>query len=282
VSAAAFGGSPEVLVMAGGEGRRLGALTSHTPKPMLPVAGRPLLQHILERLRDQGVEHVYLSVRHLSHVICEHFGNGRWLGIDIDYVVEDQPLGTAGAVGLLPAQTKPLLVVNGDLMTSVPVGALVAHHQAHGADLTVGHVEQRIPVPYGVVECRRLQVLRLQEKPDLVVTVIAGVYLLAPEVARSVPPDTPLNMPELITGLLSTGRVIGFALRGPWLDIGTPDTYAQAEPMLARTVAVLPAQRTVRAAVPVGVDASAGVVAGAVAGAVAGVVAGAAAGPGTR
>jgi NDP-sugar pyrophosphorylase family protein len=262
MSAAPFGGSPEVLVMAGGEGRRLGALTSRTPKPMLPVAGRPLLQHTLERLRDQGVAHVYLSVRHLSRVISGHFGDGRWLGIDIDYVVEDQPLGTAGAIGLLPAQTKPLLVVNGDLLTSVPVAELVAHHQAHGADLTVGHVEQRIPIPYGVIECGRPEVLRLREKPDVVVTVIAGVYLLAPEVARSVPPGTPLAMPELITGLLLTGRVIGFALRGPWLDIGTPDNYAQAEPMMARTVAVLPAQATAPAAVPVGVGAPVGVVAG--------------------
>ena len=129
---------PEVLVMAGGEGRRLGALTSHTPKPMLPVSGRPVLQHTLEQLRDQGVEHVFLSVRHLSHVISDYFGNGRWLGIDIDYVVEQHALGTAGAIGLLPAQSEPLLVINGDVVTTVPVAALAAHHREHRAAMTIG------------------------------------------------------------------------------------------------------------------------------------------------
>jgi len=104
---------PEVLVMAGGEGRRLGTLTSQVPKPMLPVGGRPVLQHTLEQLRDQGVTHAYLSVRHLSQVISRYFGNGRWLGIDLDYVVEPDALGTAGAIGMLPTLGKPLLVVNG-------------------------------------------------------------------------------------------------------------------------------------------------------------------------
>jgi len=234
------GGVPEVLVMAGGEGRRLGALTSRTPKPMLPVNGRPVLQHILEHLRDQGVEHVFLSVRHLSHVISDYFGDGRRLGMRIEYVVEEQALGTAGALGLLPPLSRPLLVVNGDVMTPLPLAALTAHHQQHRAAMTVGHVEHRVTVPYGVIECGRPDVLRLREKPEVVLTVIAGVYVLAPEVVAGIHLGDVLAMPDLIETVLGTRRVVGFALPGPWLDIGTPEAYARADQFAAFTAAVPP------------------------------------------
>ena len=233
--------APEVLVMAGGEGRRLGALTARTPKPMLPVNGRPVLQHILEHLRDQGVEHVFLSVRHLSHVISDHFGDGRRLGLRIEYVVEEQALGTAGALGLLPPLTRPLLVVNGDVLTPLPVAALTAHHHEHGAAMTVGHVEHRVTVPYGVIECGPPDVLALREKPEVVLTVIAGVYLLSPEVVAGVHLGDVVAMPDLIETVLATRRVVGFALPGPWLDIGTPEAYARADQSAAFPAAVLPA-----------------------------------------
>lgn len=223
----------EVLVMAGGEGRRLGALTARTPKPMLPVADRPALQHIVERLRDQGVSHVYLSVRHMSSVIMDYFGDGRWLGLDIDYLVEEQPLGTAGAIGLLPPLAGPLLVLNGDVLAEIPIAAMVRHHVLHRAAMTVAHVEERLDVPYGVLRCAGADVVRLQEKPALVLTVIAGVYLLSAEVAEGVRPESPLDMPRLIEMVLGTARVVGFPLPGHWLDIGTPDTYARADQVVA-------------------------------------------------
>jgi NDP-sugar pyrophosphorylase family protein len=245
MSSAPLGGlAPEVLVMAGGEGRRLGALTSAIPKPMLPVGGRPVLQHLLEQLRDQGVQHVHLSVHHLSQVISNYFGDGRWLGIDIDYVFERKALGTAGAIGQLPAQSKPLLVINGDIITPVPIAALVAHHHDHAASMTVGHVEARLPVPYGIIECGPPDVLRLHEKPDMVLTVIAGIYLLAPEVMETVRPGVSLSMPHLIESVLAKGRVVGFRLPGPWLDIGTPDAYARADQAAQGPAVVLPLQHT--------------------------------------
>jgi NDP-sugar pyrophosphorylase family protein len=225
---------PEVLVMAGGQGRRLGALTASTPKPMLPVAGRPVLQHILEQLRDQGVRHAFVSVHHLGHVISQYFGDGRWLGIDIDYVKEHVPLGTAGAMSLLPPLDKTLLVVNGDVVTPLPVARFVGHHQKHAAALSVGCVEQCVTVPYGVLELKPPDVVGLDEKPDIVVTVAAGVYLFSPEVVRTIGPrGARLSMPELISNVLRTGRVVGFPLPGPWVDIGTPATYACAEQVIA-------------------------------------------------
>ena len=231
-----LGQPPEVLIMAGGQGRRLGSLTSLTPKPMLPVGGRPALQHTLEHLRAQGVGHVFLSVRHLAHVISDYFGDGGWLDLDIDYVVENRPLGTAGAISLLPEQSKPLLVMNGDVLTPVPVADLAAHHHAHGAAMTVGYVKQRMPIPYGVIQCTGgLEVLGLREKPEIVLTVIAGVYVIAPEVVDGTALDVPLAMPDLIETVLGSGRVVGFPLPGPWLDIGTPETYARADQVAAFT-----------------------------------------------
>lgn len=238
---------PEVLIMAGGEGRRLGPLTTRIPKPMLPVGGRPVLQHALEQLREQGVGHVFLSVRHLSHVISDYFGDGRWLGLDIDYIVEQQALGSAGAIGLLPAQSKPLLVLNGDLVTTLPLGALCAHHRQHDAAMTIAYVEQTVSVAYGVIECVGPDVVQLQEKPDLVLTVIAGVYVIAPEITAGVHRGVPLDMPDLIGAVLGSARVVGFPLPGPWLDIGTPDTYSCADQVAASAAAMRPSPPTSRA-----------------------------------
>lgn len=136
-----------VLVMAGGLGTRLGELTSTTPKPMLPLDGRPILQYMLEHLRDQGVRHVFLAVRHLSHAVMDYFGDGRWLGVDVEYVMEDHPLDTAGAIGLVPVSSAPLLVVNGDLLAAIPCATLLGAHLGRRAAMTVCHVEHRMQIP---------------------------------------------------------------------------------------------------------------------------------------
>ena len=201
--------APGVLLMAGGEGQRLGPLTERTPKPMLPVAGRPVLQHLVEHLRDQGVERVHIAVRHLAHVVVDHFGDGRWLGVGIDYLVEREPLGTAGALGLLPAQDAPLLVVNGDLVAAVPVHDMLRHHQRHGAAITVGYVDRVVPVPYGVLELQRRKVTALHEKPDLPVRIVAGVYVVAPHVVASVAPGRRLDMPDLVARTVRDQPVVG-------------------------------------------------------------------------
>jgi dTDP-glucose pyrophosphorylase/CBS domain-containing protein len=216
------------VVMAGGLGTRLGHLTAETPKPMLPVGDRPLLELIVEQLRDAGIRHVNLTTHYRADVIAQHFGDGSEHGVEIEYVSEERPLGTAGALGLVEG-VGPLLVMNGDILTRVDFRAMHHFHEEHKADMTVAVRPYETRVPYGLVELDGSRIRGLAEKPLVRGFVNAGIYLLNPDVRSFVEPDEPLDMPQLIDRLLERGRaVVGFPLREYWLDIGRPADYEQA------------------------------------------------------
>jgi NDP-sugar pyrophosphorylase family protein len=220
--------APQAVIMAGGEGRRLGALTSVLPKPMLPIGDRPLLQAQIELLRDQGIRRIALSVRYRAKTIIDYFGDGHWLGVRLHYLAETESLGTAGALGLLPPWPEPLLVLNGDIVADIPVQPLLRHHADYRADITVCCAEYALPVPYGVVDGNYPLVSELREKPSLTVMVNAGVYVLSPSMHDFVRPARLLQMPELVDKALAEGCVASYRLPGPWIDIGTPEQYALA------------------------------------------------------
>jgi dTDP-glucose pyrophosphorylase/CBS domain-containing protein len=216
------------VVMAGGFGTRLGELTRDTPKPMLPVGDRPLLERIIEQLRDAGIEHVNLTTHYRGDEIARHFGDGRNLGVRIEYVSEEQPLGTAGALGLIESDA-PILVMNGDILTRTDFKAMHVFHDEHGADMTMAVRPYEARVPYGLVELAGSRITSVAEKPLARGFVNAGIYLLKPDVCRLVVPGEPLDMPQLIGRLLADGRtVVGFPLREYWLDIGRLADYEQA------------------------------------------------------
>src|SRR4051794_28246763 len=171
---------PQAVIMAGGKGSRLGALTAQVPKPMLPIGERPLLHQQIQQLRDQGVLEIALLLRHLAGTIVEYFGDGSSLGVQLRYVIEDEPLGTAGALGLLDSWAGPLLVLNGDIVADIPVRALLRHHDECRADLTIGCAPYTLPVSYGVVEGNYPMVTGFRERPSLTCLVNAGVYVLSP------------------------------------------------------------------------------------------------------
>jgi dTDP-glucose pyrophosphorylase len=217
------------VVMAGGFGTRLGELTEQTPKPMLHVGDRPLLERIIEQLRDAGIHQVNLTTHYRPETITDHFGDGREFGVEIEYVPEERPLGTAGALGLLNGGAEPVLVMNGDLLTRIDFRALRRFHDEHAADMTVAVRPYEVRVPYGMVEVDAERITRISEKPLVRGFVNAGIYLINPDIARLVPPGVPLEMPELIERLVSEGRVVvGFPLREYWLDIGQVADYEQA------------------------------------------------------
>ncbi|MCC6639780.1 MAG: nucleotidyltransferase family protein [Deltaproteobacteria bacterium] len=226
--------SLQAVIMAGGLGTRLRPLTDDTPKPMLPVGGRPLLERTVARLRDAGVRQVSVSTFFRADKVQGHFKDGSEFGVDLEYVCEDRPLGTAGALSRIPVPTAPLLVMNGDILTTVDFRAMHEFHREHEAVMTVGVRKYDFSVPYGVVECDGVNVRSLAEKPTYSSFVNAGIYLLEPLAFRYVPKDIPVgekfNMTDLITRLLEAGHaVVSFPIHEYWLDIGQPADYERAQ-----------------------------------------------------
>ena len=220
----------QAVIMAGGFGKRLLPYTENLPKPMLHVDGRPLLERIVERLRDSGVRQINVTTHFKPEKIVEHFGDGQAFGVDISYVNEDLPLGTGGALGLLPTPQETTLVINGDVLTQVDFRTMLMYHRHHEADMTVAVSQYGISVPYGVVECEGPRICRLKEKPSINMLVNAGIYLLEPSVYDYVHNGEALQMTDLITRLVDAGRsVISFPIFEQWIDIGQHDDYARAQ-----------------------------------------------------
>ena len=220
----------QAVVMAGGLGTRLRPLTEEVPKPMLPIGGRPLMEHLIQQLRDIGIRQVNVATHYRPDKIRDHFGDGRDFGVNLNYVNEDSPLGTAGALGLMDGPREPLLVINGDILTQVDFRAMIAYHHEHRAEMTVAVRRYDVQVPYGVMECEGVNIRRVTEKPQLVFFVNAGIYLLDPPVYDFIPNGQRFDMTDLIQCLLDAGRtVVSFPIREYWLDIGQHSDYVQAQ-----------------------------------------------------
>ena len=188
------------------------------------------MERIIERLKQAGIRRVNVMTHYKPEKIIEHFGNGNAFGVALTYVWEDQPLGTGGALGLIPAPQEPLLVINGDILTGVDFRAMLAFHQENRAEMTVAVSPYDLQVPYGVIECEGAQVRRLTEKPIHHLLVNCGIYLLEPSVHAFVPNGHRFDMTELIQALLDAGRrVAGFPIREYWLDIGGHEDYGRAQ-----------------------------------------------------
>jgi mannose-1-phosphate guanylyltransferase/phosphomannomutase len=226
----------KAVMMAGGEGNRLRPLTSNQPKPMVPVVGKPCMEHILELLREHGLEEVIVTVAFLPQAIRSYFGEGETLGMQIGYSVEESPLGTAGSVRLTAKQLdETFLVISGDALCDVDLSALVAFHKEKGAAVTIGLKSVENPLEFGIVVTdEEGRVERFLEKPSwgqvFSDTINTGIYVMEPEVLRHVPADRPYDFSkELFPYLLEMGRPIyGYVMDGYWQDIGNLDQFRQA------------------------------------------------------
>lgn len=221
---------PLAVLMAGGRGERLRPMTDDCPKPMLSIGGRPLLEHTIARLRQAGITRVNITTRYLGDQIEAHFGDGDGFGVEVRYTTEDQPLGTAGALGLIDHGSGPLLVSNADLLTTIDYGAFLRYHRAENADLTVAVRREEWPIKSGVVEVSGGRVVEIIEKPMAGLLINAGIYLVEPYVAERVRVGR-CDMPHVIEALLRMGRpVVAFPLvLESWADIGTADDYARVQ-----------------------------------------------------
>jgi dTDP-glucose pyrophosphorylase len=220
----------DVVIMAGGLGKRMGSLTDECPKPLLRVGGKPVLETILTNFLQYGFKNFYFSVNYKAEMIEEYFGDGSAWGAKIDYLREDRKLGTAGALGLMGEKpTRPTIVMNGDLLTKVNVQQLLEFHRHQKADLTVCVREHEFQVPFGVVRIDDNAIVGIDEKPVQRFFVNAGIYVLEPHVWELIPKGESLDMPDLFGRLIERKRYIAaFPLREYWLDIGRRADFERA------------------------------------------------------
>jgi NDP-sugar pyrophosphorylase family protein len=188
------------------------------------------MERTVHNLRDAGIHNINVTTHYKPEKIVEHFGSGTRFGVAIKYLEEETPLGTAGALGLVEDSSKPLLVLNGDILTMVDFRSLIRFHSEQESDLTIGVRQYEMQVPYGVIQADEDHVTGLQEKPKLEFLVNAGVYLVEPRVLSEIPPGERFDMTDLINKLLEQRRrVVSFPIIEYWLDIGRLDDFQRAQ-----------------------------------------------------
>lgn len=219
-----------MVIMAGGMGTRLRPYTESCPKPMLPVAGKPMLEHIIERAKLEGFSRFILAIHYLGQMIEDYFGDGSRLDVSIDYLKEESPLGTAGALSLLsPHPELPFVVTNGDVITDIRYGELLDFHNRHAAAATMAVRMHEWQHPFGVVQMNGVEIVGFEEKPIARSHINAGVYALTPAVLNNLSEATHCDMPTLFERLQSKGqRTVAYPMHEPWLDVGRPDDLNRA------------------------------------------------------
>ncbi|TGN39926.1 nucleotidyltransferase family protein [Marinobacter confluentis] len=221
-----------VFLMAGGFGTRLRPLTNECPKPLLKVGDKPILELILESLVSAGFHRFFISTHYLPEMIQEHFGDGSQWGVSIEYVHEENPLGTGGALGLLPKDRidLPLLMMNGDLLTTVNYRGLLDFHADHGSVATMCVREYEHQIPYGVVQTDGTYIRSMEEKPVQKCFINAGIYVVSPELVSAVMPGQRVDMPTLLEQKMGDGEKVSmFPVHEYWLDIGKMDDFHRAQ-----------------------------------------------------
>jgi dTDP-glucose pyrophosphorylase len=216
-----------MVIMAGGLGTRLAPHTETCPKPLLPVAGKPMLEHILERAKTEGFFRFVLAVNYLGNMIEEYFGNGKRWQINIEYLREEDPLGTSGALGLLdPAPELPFIVTNGDVLTDIRYGELLDFHIRNAAEATMAVRLYEWQHPFGVVQTKGVEIVGFEEKPVHRSHISAGVYALSPKALMHLDVGQRCDMPALFERLrLGSARTIVYPMHEPWLDVGSTELY---------------------------------------------------------
>lgn len=221
------------VIMAGGKGTRLGSLTKDTPKPMLKIAGRPILERIVLHLVGAGIQKIFIAVNYLSEVIEDHFKDGSHLGCEIIYLRENEPLGSGGALSLLPEKPEhPVLVMNGDLVTDFHVRRMLSYHESGDYLATIGLNHYTHQVPFGCVELSDGAITQLREKPLLSELINCGIYAISPQVLERVT-ETFFPITQLFEECLKNNEAIGgYVISEDWVDVGVPEELEMAQGLI--------------------------------------------------
>lgn len=221
-----------VFIMAGGFGTRLKPLTDNCPKPMLKVGNKPMLETLINNFKRHGFYKFYISTHYLPNVIMDHFGNGENFNVEITYVHEESPLGTGGALSLLPntLPNEPLIMINGDILTNVDFSKVLDFHIKHESDATMCVRDYEIKVPFGVIEGEGHEITAMVEKPTYRYFVNAGIYIISPHIINSLSKHQRLDMPRLFEIKQQAGfKVMKFPIHEYWLDVGRHDDFNKAQ-----------------------------------------------------
>ena len=221
-----------ILLMAGGFGTRLNNLTDERPKPLLKVGKKPILETIIHQFIDAGFCNFYISVHYKADMISQYFGNGSQWGVNIEYIRENTPLGTAGALGLFPfdSQGLPLIVMNGDILTKVDFESLLKFHKEQGGVATMCVREYDFQVPYGVVNTVKNRITSIVEKPIHKYFVNAGIYVLNSPIVKKIAANTRIDMPSLLEKQINAKRQVNmFLIHEYWLDIGELENFQRGQ-----------------------------------------------------
>jgi dTDP-glucose pyrophosphorylase len=219
-----------IFIMAGGRGKRLGIHTEKCPKPMLQVGNKPILSHIIERAKNQGFRNFILSINYLGHLVEDYFGNGHSLGVNINYIREGFPLGTAGSLSLLNEENNnPIIVINGDVMTDINLGQLLDYHVSHNSHATMVVRTHEWQNSFGVVQIENNKIVGFEEKPIVRSYINAGIYAINKNVISLLKKNFYCDMPDFFELLSKNNKnILPYPLYEPWIDLGHPEDLVKA------------------------------------------------------
>ncbi|MGE5250281.1 MAG: nucleotidyltransferase family protein [Bacteroidota bacterium] len=220
----------KAVILAGGKGARLAPYTKILPKPLMPIGDMPILEVILRQLKRAGVTEAVLTVGHLSELLRTFFQDGARLGMDIRYSYEDHPLGTAGPIAFVPGLDETFLVMNGDVLSTLPIAELIQFHKQEKAMATIAAHHRQVKIDLGVIQWDGdAQIAGYIEKPCYDYSVSMGIYIFEPEVLAYIPKGEYFDFPDLVKRLIEAGeKVVGYRFAGYWQDLGRPDDYESA------------------------------------------------------
>ena len=226
----------ECVIMAGGRGKRLSPLTDKIPKPMLMLGSKPIIEHNIDRLIKFGIKKIYISVNYLSNIIKDYFGDGSGKGIEIQYIEESKPLGTAGSLTLVDKfKTKHVLLMNSDLFTNVDFEKMYKSAIRENALLTLASKNYKVDIPYAIFQSENSIIKEFKEKPVYNYNLNAGIYILKKEVINKIPKDTFYDITDLIEKLINENEIVSHSLiSGYWIDIGKKEDYTKAKELILK------------------------------------------------
>jgi NDP-sugar pyrophosphorylase family protein len=222
----------KTVILAGGRGTRLKPLTDTIPKPLLPIGRKPILEIIIERLREHGFSDIILNVKYMAESIKAYFRDGSGLNVKITYFEDNEFCGTAGPIKLVEKllDSEPFITMNGDLLTDLDFNKMYHAHIETSAELTMATYTHTVEIPFGVIQAQNNRIISIDEKPSVDFLINAGIYIVSPSVLDVIPENTFYNMPDLIQNLIDQKRRVEiYPIDGKWQDIGTVESYNQAK-----------------------------------------------------